>query len=86
VQTLLIMTGHQARIIPVMACSVLANIALNALLIPRFGATGAACASAFSLVFWNLALSWEVRRRLGIAAGVLGPCRSATGVTPAMQP
>lgn len=72
VQTLLVMTGHQARIIPAMAWSVLANVVLSVLLIPPFGATGAACASAFSIVLWNVALSSEVRRHLGIDAGVVG--------------
>jgi O-antigen/teichoic acid export membrane protein len=72
VQMLLVMTGQQARLIPAMAWSLLANIVLNALLIPRFGATGAACATAFSIVLWNLALACEVRRRLGIDPGVIG--------------
>jgi O-antigen/teichoic acid export membrane protein len=58
--------------IPAMAWSALANIVLNALLIPRFGATGAACATAFSIVLWNVALNYEVRRHLGIDAGVIG--------------
>jgi O-antigen/teichoic acid export membrane protein len=72
VQMLLIMTGHQARIIPAMSCSVLANIVLNLALVPTFGATGAACATAFSIVLWNAALNYEVRRHLGIDPGVLG--------------
>jgi O-antigen/teichoic acid export membrane protein len=73
VQMLLVMTGHQARMIPAMTWSMLANIVLNALLIPSFGATGAACATAFSIVLWNAALSYEVRRHLGIDPGVIGP-------------
>ena len=73
VQMLLVMTGHQSRMIPAMAWSALANIVLNALLIPRFGATGAACATGFSIVLWNVALNYEVRRHLGIDAGVIGP-------------
>ena len=72
VQTLLIMTGRQARILPAMSWSLVANVALNVALIPRFGATGAACATAFSMVLWNVVLSYEVRRHLGIDAGVLG--------------
>jgi O-antigen/teichoic acid export membrane protein len=71
VQMLLVMTGHPSRIIPAMSWSLLANVVLNAVLIPRFGATGAACATAFSIVLWNLALAYEVRRSLGIDAGVL---------------
>ena len=72
VQTLLVMTEHQARIIPAMAWSVLANLVLSVGLIPPFGATGAACASAVSIVLWNVALSYEVRRQLGIDASVIG--------------
>ena len=72
VQMLLVMTGHQARIIPALSWSLLANIVLNLALIPRLGATGAACATAFSIVLWNVALSLEVRRHLGIDASVLG--------------
>ena len=30
------------------------NILLNILLIPKFGIEGAAIASAFSMIFWNL--------------------------------
>jgi O-antigen/teichoic acid export membrane protein len=82
VQMLLVMTGHPSRIIPAMAWSVLANLILNALLIPRFGATGAACATAFSIVLWNLALACEVRRHLGIDAGVLGLPLRARVATP----
>ncbi len=76
VQLLLVMTGHQARVIPAMAWSALANIVLNLALIPSFGATGAACATAVSIVLWNLALSHQVRRHLGIDASVLGTRRS----------
>lgn len=82
VQMLLVMTGRQARIIPAMSWSLLANVALNLALIPRFGATGAACATAVSIVLWNLALSYEVRRHLGIDAGVLRiPLRSTVPVS-----
>ena len=72
VQMLLVMTGHQARVLPGTLYSLLANLALNMALIPRFGATGAACATAFSIVLWNAALSYEVRRHLGIYPGVIG--------------
>jgi O-antigen/teichoic acid export membrane protein len=55
-----------------MSWSVLANVVLNLALVPSFGATGTACATAFSIVLWNATLSYEVRRRLGIDPGVLG--------------
>jgi O-antigen/teichoic acid export membrane protein len=55
-----------------MSWSVLANVVLNVALIPHFGATGAACATASSIVLWNAVLSYEVRRQLGIDPGVIG--------------
>jgi O-antigen/teichoic acid export membrane protein len=73
VQLLLIMTGHQRRMIPATSYSLLINIVLNLALIPLLGATGAACATAFSIVLLNVAFTYEVRRHLGIDPGVIGP-------------
>jgi len=66
VDSLLSMTGHQnavARIISV--CAVL-NIVLNAILVPRLGLAGAAIATAFSTVLWNVAMLRYVVTHLGI--------------------
>lgn len=59
------MTGHERDTVWVMAASALLNVALNGALIPFFGMTGAATATAASLVFWNLMLALRVRKRLG---------------------
>jgi O-antigen/teichoic acid export membrane protein len=39
---------------------------LNLFLIPLWGITGAAVATATGLVTWNVLLWWAVRKRLGI--------------------
>lgn len=59
------MSGHERDTTWVIAVSALLNVVLNGALIPYFGMTGAATATAISLVFWNVALAWRVRRRLG---------------------
>lgn len=62
--TLLNMTGLTRVNSHNMMVAVALNVALNALLIPRFGATGAATATAISLIFSRLLLSYQVRRQL----------------------
>lgn len=64
------MTGHQDRAALVLAVTAVANLALNAALIPRFGLTGAAAATAISIAAWNLWLLVEVRRRHGLNPSV----------------
>jgi O-antigen/teichoic acid export membrane protein len=63
--TLLNMTGHVKAITRNMMLAVSMNIALNMLLIPRYGATGAATATGISLVFSRILLWYQVRRILG---------------------
>lgn len=64
------MTGHQDRAALVLTVTAVANVALNAALIPRFGLTGAAAATATSIVAWNLWLFVEVYRRHGLNPSV----------------
>lgn len=47
------------------------SIALNLLLIPRFGAVGAAIASSSAIAVWNFAMLLYVRRTIGIDATAL---------------
>jgi O-antigen/teichoic acid export membrane protein len=57
VGALLIMTGHQKYIRNnIMVCAML-NLAGNLILVPRYGAVGAAASTAFSLGFMNV-ISW----------------------------
>jgi O-antigen/teichoic acid export membrane protein len=62
---LLNMTRHERDTAWVLGASVALNVALNATLIPLFGMTGAAAATATSLLVWNVALALRVRKHLG---------------------
>jgi O-antigen/teichoic acid export membrane protein len=63
---LLNMTGHQKDALVGMTGATLTNVALNVVLIPPYGITGAAVATGISMVVWNVASYCFVRRRLGI--------------------
>lgn len=67
---LLIMSGNERLVARVFAAVAALNIVLNAVLIPRLGAPGAATATAVSMALWNLTLIVLVRRRLGINSTV----------------
>ncbi|MBN1481477.1 flippase [candidate division KSB1 bacterium] len=53
---LLNLTGHQNLTAKVMAVTVFVALVLNIILIPKWGATGAAIASGIILVMWNVTL------------------------------
>jgi O-antigen/teichoic acid export membrane protein len=77
---LLTMTGRE-RIGMWIFCGALAvSLTLNLLLIPKFGALGAAIASSTALSAWNLAMIFYVRRKLGLDATALG--RAPVGTWP----
>ncbi len=65
VGNILIMTGYEKFVQNVMLFGVVINALLNYLLIPKFGITGAAIASAVGMAFWNLAYTLKVRQTLG---------------------
>jgi O-antigen/teichoic acid export membrane protein len=69
---LLTLTGHERVAALIFAVALFVSIALNLLLIPLFGALGAAIASSATLSAWNLAMVVYVRRVFGIDATVLG--------------
>jgi O-antigen/teichoic acid export membrane protein len=62
---LLAMTGHQKAVMVSTAGSAIAAVALNFLLVPRFGVGGAAAATAAALVLSNGSSLFFVRGRLG---------------------
>ena len=68
---LLNMTGLQAISARIFALSIVVNVALNFLLIPRFGINGAAAASAVSLGLWNFVMLLVVRKQLQIHCHLL---------------
>jgi O-antigen/teichoic acid export membrane protein len=63
---LLIMTGHGREAAVGIGIGAIANLVFGPLLIPWWGASGAAAAAAISLTLWNVALAVFVRRRTGI--------------------
>lgn len=60
------MTGHEVQAARVTALVAITNIALNWLLIPRFGLAGAGAATATSTLILNVSLVAIVRRRIGL--------------------
>ncbi|MBN1515812.1 polysaccharide biosynthesis C-terminal domain-containing protein [Candidatus Sumerlaeota bacterium] len=68
---LMIMTGHERAAAKAMGSSAILNIILNAILIPRWGLTGAAAATAISIVSWKVMLTAMVHQRLRINSTIL---------------
>lgn len=66
VMTILNMTGHEIDTMKGVLLGSAVNIMMNVVLIPLFGATGAAIATASTLVAWNVYLHYLVRKRLFI--------------------
>jgi O-antigen/teichoic acid export membrane protein len=63
---LLNMTGNERDTMRGMVFAALANVVLNALLIPFYGVAGAALATALTLIIWNIFLSVSVKQKLKI--------------------
>ena len=68
---LLNMTGHQDTTAKIYATAAVANVALNAIFIPRFGLSGAALATAISISTMSSFLVVLADRKLGIRTSVL---------------
>ncbi|VEP16059.1 Membrane protein involved in the export of O-antigen and teichoic acid [Hyella patelloides LEGE 07179] len=69
---LLSMTGHERYTLISRCGSTLLNVVLNALLIPRWGLSGAAIATVGSTVLLNVENTIVVRKKLGIHCTVFG--------------
>lgn len=63
---LLVMTGNHGSAARILCTAMLANLVMNALLIPPFGARGAVVATASSMVFRSVWMLVTVVRRLGV--------------------
>jgi len=63
-QTLLIARNQQYALVPVTAVSAAVNLLLNLMLIPYYGALGAAGATVVTEVLRTGLVSWEARRRV----------------------
>lgn len=64
--TILNMTGHEKDTLKGVLLGSLVNALLNLVLIPKYGAIGAAIATASTLVCWNVYLHVLIRKRLSI--------------------
>ncbi|RFN59164.1 MATE family efflux transporter [Marixanthomonas ophiurae] len=60
------MTGYQKQYHNIALVSLGFNLSLNFILIPNFGITGAAIATAFSLCFWNVSNAVFLKRKENI--------------------
>lgn len=72
VGTLLTMTGHERDAATGVGISVISNLILNVVLIPKWGAQGAATATVCSLTISNIIWTIFVYKRLGISATAIG--------------
>lgn len=68
---ILTMTGNERLAARGAGMTAVMNIALNAVLIPRYGMEGAAVSSALALIAWNLIFAYWVYRRVGIVPSAL---------------
>jgi O-antigen/teichoic acid export membrane protein len=66
VGSLMIMTRLHREAATVFGGAAALNIALNAVLIPRFGLNGAAIATSTTVVLWNVVMVVLVVRKLGV--------------------
>ena len=58
----------------------IANVVLNALLIPIWGTIGAAAATSLSIMLWNILLAAWLYQRLGLTTTAIGQGRQANSV------
>jgi O-antigen/teichoic acid export membrane protein len=70
VGSLMQMSGQQVTAFRVIGGSAIANIILNALLIPKWGIEGAAITTATTTIAWSTILVYAAWRRLGVNAMV----------------
>jgi O-antigen/teichoic acid export membrane protein len=73
VMTMAIATRSEAAALKAQLIGACSNLLLCLLLVPAFGAVGAACASAVSLFLWNLILSRYLLRNFGVRSYVTLP-------------
>lgn len=71
----LMMTGHVKTAAIGLACGAAINALGNWLLIPHYGGTGAALATAAGTLAWTVGLAWVVWQRLGLDTTILGRAR-----------
>jgi O-antigen/teichoic acid export membrane protein len=67
----LMMTGDQSRVARLNIIAGAGNLGLNLVLVPQWGAIGAATATAVTMIAWKLVLYGLCRRRTGIDTSLL---------------
>ncbi len=67
---LLGMTGHERESAATAGIAAVFNLVLNIMLVPRFGAVGAAVATAIALLIWRLLLARGVKNMLGLRVSI----------------
>ncbi len=70
------MTGHQNQCALVFAVTAIANVGLNALLIPIWGTEGAALVTTFSISIWNIWLHQLVVKEIGFYPSIISGWRA----------
>jgi O-antigen/teichoic acid export membrane protein len=73
VMTMAIATRSETAALKAQLVGACSNVLLLLLLVPPFGAVGAACASAVSLLLWNVILSRYLLRNFGVRSFVAIP-------------
>jgi O-antigen/teichoic acid export membrane protein len=82
---LTILTGHERVALGILVTTLVLTLVLEWLLIPQFGAIGAAAGSVFGITFWNLLMAVYVRRNLGIDCTLMGrPLAEPSAQAPAV--
>jgi len=66
------MTGHERRVTRAVSMSLVVNVALIALLAPRWGSVGSAIGFFAGQCFWNVMLWIDARRRVSVETSILG--------------
>jgi O-antigen/teichoic acid export membrane protein len=91
-QTMLTMTGRQRTVVVIFLATLLFDLALNFVLVPRFGLVGAASAAAVSAMVLNMGTAIAVKKHASIAlfdrryAKSLGAALVAYGVLYLLRP
>jgi len=75
VSLVMIMGGLERAVLKVQGWGLIVTAVLCLALIPVWGALGAAVGSAIALIFWSIALTVQLYRRLGIASSFYTPSR-----------
>lgn len=72
VGALLNMTGNQNYSAGIYGLSAIINIILNVIFIPKYGIIGAAIATMFTMILWNIGISIIVIKKLNIYPSIIG--------------